>query len=147
MNRIIFLLVVATFSVLTSCSIDDGVNYHFEALQIKSVEMPESFDYGSVYKIKVNYLRPNNCTFFEGFDVVKEEVTTRNIVAVGSVIEDKDSECAERLEEVPASFNFEVLFNQPYLFKFWAGDDENGDPVYLEFTVPVSSDGTGKVKE
>ncbi|GGW38587.1 hypothetical protein [Arenibacter certesii] len=147
MKRTLFLLVVIISSVLASCSVDDGVNYHFEALKVESVEMPESFEYGNIYKIKVTYIRPNNCTYFEGFDVVKEELTTRKVVAVGSVIEDDNAQCTEKLEEVTASFNFEVLYNQPYLFKFWTGEDENGDSEYLEFTVPVTSGSSDQNKE
>lgn len=140
MKRITFLLFVATLSVLSSCDVDNGVNYHFEALEIKSIEMPESFDFGKVYDIKVNYLRPNDCTFFEGFDVMKEEVTTRKVVAIGSVIDDDGSKCKEIMEEVTASFKFEVVYHKPYLFKFWTGDDENGKPVFTEITVPVNTD-------
>ena len=147
MKRLLFLLVVATFSVLTSCSVDDGINYHFEALKINSVEMPESFELGEVYNIKVSYFRPDSCTYFEGFDVVKEELTTRNVVAVGSVIENKDSQCIEKMDEVTASFKFEVLYDQPYLFKFWTGDNENGESEYLEITVPVGSDSSDQAKE
>ena len=88
MRRVFFLLLVASFALITSCEIDDDVNHHFEALQVKSVEMPEAFDYGEIYKIKVTYFRPNNCTFFEGFDVVKEDLTTRKVVTIGTVIED-----------------------------------------------------------
>ncbi|MDX1363461.1 hypothetical protein [Arenibacter latericius] len=147
MKRTLFLLVVVISSVLTSCSDDDGVNYYFKALEVKSVEMPETFEYGNIYKIKVTYVRPDNCTYFEGFDVVKDDLTTRKVVAVGTVIEDDNVQCIEKLEEVTTSFKFEVLYNQPYLFKFWTGEDENGDSEYLEFTVPVGSESSDQNKE
>tara|TARA_R110002073_G_scaffold2125_6_gene14709 strand:+ start:851 stop:1327 length:477 start_codon:yes stop_codon:yes gene_type:complete len=140
MKRVFFLLLVATFTILTSCDIDDDVNYHFEALQVKSVEMPESFDYGEIYKIKVTYFRPNNCTFFEGFDVVKEDLTTRKVVTIGTVIEDDEEECTGSGEDLVATFNFEVLYDEPYLFRYWTGEDASGEPTYLEITVPVNED-------
>ena len=139
MKRVFFLLLVASFTLFTSCDIDDDVNYHFEALQVKSVEMPEAFDYGEIYKIKVTYFRPNNCTFFEGFDVVKEDLTTRKVVTIGTVIEDEE-ECTGSGEDLVASFNFEVLYEEPYLFRYWTGEDTNGEPTYLEITVPVNED-------
>ena len=139
MKRVFFLLLVASFALITSCDIDDDVNYHFEALQVKSVEMPEAFDYGDIYKIKVTYFRPNNCTFFEGFDVVKEELTTRKVVTIGTVIEDQD-DCSGTGEDLVATFNFEVLYDEPYLFRYWTGEDANGEPTYLEITVPVNED-------
>ncbi|MBU2904951.1 MULTISPECIES: hypothetical protein [Arenibacter] len=139
MKRVFFLLLVASFTLFTSCDIDDDVNYHFEALQVKSVEMPEAFDYGEIYKIKVTYFRPNNCTFFEGFDVVKEDLTTRKVVTIGTVIEDEE-ECTGTGEDLVATFNFEVLYDEPYLFRYWTGEDANGEPTYLEITVPVNED-------
>ncbi len=139
MKRVFFLLLVASFTLFTSCDIDDDVNYHFEALQVKSVEMPEAFDYGEIYKIKVTYFRPNNCTFFEGFDVVKEGLTTRKVVTIGTVIEEEE-ECSGSGEELVATFNFEVLYDEPYLFRYWTGEDADGEPTYLEITVPVNED-------
>ena len=139
MKRVFFLLLVASFTLFTSCDIDDDVNYHFEALQVKSVEMPEAFDYGEIYNIKVTYFRPNNCTFFEGFDVVKEDLTTRKVVTIGTVIEDEE-ECTGSGEDLVATFNFEVLYEEPYIFRYWTGEDANGEPTYLEITVPVNED-------
>lgn len=144
MKRVFFLLLVASFTLITSCDIDDDVNYHFEALQVKSVEMPEAFDYGQIYKIKVTYFRPDNCTFFEGFDVVKEDLTTRKVVTIGTVIEEED-ECTGTGEDLVATFNFEVLYDQPYLFRYWTGEDANGDPTYLEISVPVNEDSSAIV--
>tara|TARA_R110000868_G_scaffold93810_1_gene259408 strand:- start:13053 stop:13526 length:474 start_codon:yes stop_codon:yes gene_type:complete len=144
MKRVFFLLLVASFTLMTSCDIDDDVNYHFEALQVKSVEMPEAFDYGQIYKIKVTYFRPDNCTFFEGFDVVKEDLTTRKVVTIGTVIEEED-ECTGTGEDLVATFNFEVLYDQPYLFRYWTGEDANGDPTYLEISVPVNEDSSAIV--
>jgi hypothetical protein len=137
MKRVFFLPLVASFTLFTSCDIDDDVNYHFEALEVKSVEMPEAFDYGEIYKIKVTYFRPNNCTFFEGFDVVKEDLTTRKVVTIGTVIEDQE-DCSGTGEDLVATFNFEVLYDEPYLFRYWTGEDANGEPSYLEITVPVN---------
>ena len=139
MKRVFFLLLVASFTLFTSCDIDDDVNYHFEALQVKSVEMPEAFDYGEIYNIKVTYFRPNNCTFFEGFDVVKEDLTTRKVVTIGTVIEDEE-ECTGSGEDLVATFNFEVLYEEPYIFRYWTGEDANGEPTYLVITVPVNED-------
>ncbi len=144
MKRVFFLLLVATLALITSCEIDDDVNYHFEALQVKSVEMPESFDYGEIYNIKVTYFRPDNCTFFEGFDVVKEDTTTRKVVTIGTVIENEDEECTGEGEDLVSSFNFEVIYDETYLFRYWTGEDENGEPTYLEISVPVNSNNTAK---
>ncbi|RKN82713.1 hypothetical protein [Ulvibacterium marinum] len=132
--RIIFysLLVLG----LSSCNLgDDGPNFHFTALQITSAELPESFDLNGTYEIKVTYVRPDGCTFFEGFDFVKEDVTVRNVVAVGSVR--TDQACTAAVEEEEATFVFVVLFDEPYTFRFWQGT-EDGTDEYFEVEVPVN---------
>ncbi len=139
MKRSFFLLfaILATLS-FSSCDLDDDdVNFHFASLQVLSVEMPESFDFNETYKIKVTYLRPDDCTFFEGFDVKKTDITTRNVVAVGYVL-DKEA-CTQVTQEVETSFDFVVLYTDTYLFRFWTGEDENGEQQYLEIEVPVNT--------
>ena len=122
----------------TSCDLgDDGPNFHFVPLQIESVEMPELFDLNETYEINVTYTIPDGCTYFEGFDVVKEEVTTREVVAIGSQRTDQ-VECTQAIREEMASFNFIVVYDEPYLFRFYQGDDANGDPQFLEVEVPVN---------
>ncbi|NHF59145.1 hypothetical protein FK220_007325 [Flavobacteriaceae bacterium TP-CH-4] len=137
MRRFVFILGTIILSLgFYGCNDDDGVNFHFAALEVVAAELPESFDLNGQYQITVTYFRPDDCTFFEGFDVVQEDTTIRNVIVVGSVITNR--ECAEKAEEVEATFNFVVLHDQDYLFRFWQGQDENGEPQYLEIEVPVN---------
>ena len=129
------LMVSLTF---TSCDLgDDGPNFHFVPLRIESVEMPESFDLDETYVISFNYIIPDGCTYYEGIDVVKNEITTRKVVAVGAQRTDQ-IECTEIIREEVGSFNFVVLYNQPYLFRFYQGEDVNGEQQFLEVEVPVN---------
>ena len=135
-----FLLLCAFMASLTfsSCDIgDDGPNFHFVPLRIESVEMPESFDLEETYVISFKYIVPDGCTNYEGIDVVDEEVTTRKVVAIGAQRTDQAA-CAEVIQEEVASFNFVVLQNQPYLFRFYQGEDVNGEQQFLEVEVPVN---------
>lgn len=128
-----FLLVLGLFS----CNLDDNnSNYHFLPLQITDVGLPESFDLNATYEVSVTFIRPNSCVFFEGFDIRKTGTTVRNVVVVGSELEGQ--ECAQVIEEVTETFNFLVLYTEPYVFRFWAGEDENGVSEYIEITVPVN---------
>lgn len=130
-------MAVILFIAVNSCSLnDDGVSFHYEALQITSVEVPESFDQHQIYTIKVNMLRPDDCTLIEGFNVTKSDVTVRNVVAIGAILDKQD--CKALDQEVQDTFQFEVLFNQPYLFRFYTGKDANGEAQYLEIEVPVN---------
>jgi hypothetical protein len=123
--------------VLNSCKLeDDRVNFRFVPLQIVSADVPESFDLNETYQITVRYIRPDGCVFFEGFDVTKEDTTIRNVVAIGSDF--YEEQCTLAVEELEASFDFICLYEGTYLFRFWSGEDENGEPQYIEIEVPVN---------
>ncbi|MCE2613692.1 hypothetical protein LVD13_11975 [Flavobacteriaceae bacterium D16] len=122
---------------LTGCELeDDSIKYHFVPLQITSVDMPDTFTLNETYEISVTFIRPSNCVFFEGFDVRQEDTTVRSVVAIGSEVDNQ--QCAQVVEEITESFNFLVIYDQPYLFRFWAGEDENGEQEYIEITVPIN---------
>ena len=124
--------------VLNSCDLDDnGPNFHFTSLQIVDAEVPESFELGQVYEIKVRYVLPDGCTFFEGFDVSRADTTVRNVIAVGATSAEAQA-CTTAIEEGEASFNFEVIYDQPYLFRFWQGSSEDGEHDFFEVEVPVN---------
>jgi len=125
---------------LSSCDLDDdGESYAYVPLKVVSADLPESFELNKTYHIKVTYLRPNDCTYFDGFEITKPETTTRNVVPVGAELTDSDA-CKEIGDEVDAYFDFVVIYNEPYRFQFYTGVDENGDVQYLEMDVPVSEE-------
>ena len=120
------------------CSLDDdSPNFHFTVLEIVDAELPESFDFNETYEISVNYIKPNNCTNYEGFDVVKDSLTVRSVVAIGSVRLDVEN-CFEEITEQTASFNFKVIYKDPYTFKFYTGENSAGDAEFFEVVVPVN---------
>ncbi|WP_339652860.1 hypothetical protein [uncultured Maribacter sp.] len=135
-KRLVLLAVFIAF-ISNGCSIeDDDANFHFTTLEIVGAELPESFDYNKTYEILVNYIKPDSCTNYEGFDVVKDSLTVRNVVAIGSVRTDID--CTVQSIEQTASFNFKVIYTDPYTFKFYTGDNSEGEAEYLEVVVPVN---------
>ena len=137
-RRFIALWVLVVALTINSCDLgDDGPNFRFVALQIESVEMPESFELDATYQINVTYTLPDGCTYFEGFDVTKEDVTTREVVAIGSQRTDQEV-CTEAIRTIEDSFDFVVIYSEPYLFRFYQGEDANGDPQFLEVVVPVN---------
>ncbi|WP_430908567.1 hypothetical protein [Maribacter sp. 2-571] len=137
MKRLSLLLgLVLVFFGSVGCNNDDGVNFHFEALEIVNAQLPDAFELNEQYEITVTYNRPDDCTFFEGFDVSQNDTTVRSVVVVGSVLTDR--ECNETGDQVTATFNFVVLHDQDYRFRFWQGEDENGEPLYLEVIVPIN---------
>lgn len=134
----IFLFVACSW--FSSCELDDdSPNFYFAALNAVDVDVPESFEYGKTYDIEVTYQRPNGCTFFEGFDVTKTAKTDRDVVVIGSVLTDGETACSQEVTEVVATLKFNVIYTDEYHFRFYAGEDEDENPIYLEYTVPVVS--------
>lgn len=137
----IFLFVACSW--FSSCDLDDdSPNFYFAALNAVEVDVPESFEFGKTYDIEVTYQRPNSCTFFEGFDVTKTDETDRDVVVIGSVLTDEDTACTQEVTEVVATLKFSVIYTGEYHFRFYAGEDEDENPIYLEYTVPVDPEST-----
>lgn len=138
MKRLIFLSL--TLILFTSCSINDNdVNYNFdlEVLPIESVDIPETFTLGETYPITVSYLRPSTCYSFKEFYYVKNN--NERTVAVINYVAQNDN-CTDLEDElVEATFNFIVISNGSYIFKFWQGVDENDEDQYLIIEVPVEN--------
>lgn len=129
--------VLASFA-FNSCDLnDDDVNFHFVPLQIVSADVPDSFVVNETYTITVTYIIPDGCTYFEGFDFAKPELTTREVVVIGSQRTDQEA-CTAMAQERESTFDFIVVHDEAYLFKFWQGKDENGEQQYLEIEVPMN---------
>ena len=138
MKKFSRMLALSAALVFGGCSLeDDDVNFHFTALGITDVDVPEAFDLNQNYVISVTYLKPDACTNYEGFEVRKEALTVRNVLVVGSVRSDSGP-CTQAIIEETASFNFSVLYKDPYTFKFYTGENSDGEPEYLEVVVPVN---------
>lgn len=137
MKRLIVLLFIsATFLGLTACDNDDDVRYQFKNLKITDANVPDSFELGKTYEIEVTYERPDGCTYLQGFDVYPvENNTTREIVAVGITYEDRN--CTQQVTEVTDSFLFKVIYTDDYTFKFYQGNNAEGEPQFLIKNIPV----------
>lgn len=131
-----FILLFSLIFSLASCSLqDDGPSFHTELLPISEVEIPQEFQLGQTYTIKVWYQRPSTCHVFDGFYYDKN-LNIRTVAVRSAVVHNND--CQELSDQlVEASFNFYVTSNGSYIFKFWQGTNENGEDVFYEVEVPV----------
>lgn len=123
--------------LLVSCSIDNenGSNYSFEILPVESVDIPSEFTLGETYPITVTYLKPSSCHLFKEFYYSKN-LNERTVAPITIVYEDNNCETLDTTTE-DATFNFIVTGNGSYIFKFWQGEDANGEDQYLTIEVPV----------
>lgn len=131
-----FFFIYLTIITFLSCSVDDdSIDYNFEFIPIEEVGIPESFNLGETYQIDLTYYRPTTCHAFHDFYYVANE--NQRTVAIINIVYD-NSNC-EPLEDelMDVSFDFKAIYNQTYMFKFWQGEDDNGDDIYLIYEVPV----------
>lgn len=122
-------------ALFLSCSVDDNADYVFEILPVESVDIPDEFTLGEVYPITVRYLRPTDCHAFNNF-YYQKDLNERTVAIVAyRVLNDNCEDLTDELVE--AEFNFMVTSNGSYIFKFWQGEDTNGEDQYLTIEVPV----------
>jgi len=134
MKRLFVLCLTVMF--LVSCSLDDdNINYSFEILPVESVDIPDEFQLGETYPITVSYYRPSTCHSFKEFYYLKEN-NQRTVAPINYVFEQDDCETLED-ELVEVTFNFIVESNGSYIFKFWQGEDTDGEDEHLTFEIPV----------
>jgi len=132
MKKIFFVLF--NIILLSSCSDDDGLDYHYELLAVEDAIVPEEFEFGKIYTITIKYVVPDDCYVYS--DVLYEyQEDARNIAVISTVIDDKSCAVLDFQDEL--NFNIRALQSSPYILNFWQGDDENGDPIYLIKEVPV----------
>ncbi|WP_242083742.1 hypothetical protein [Aestuariivivens sediminis] len=125
------------FMLLVSCSInDDSDSYVLEILPVESVDMPDEFVLGQTYPITVYYYRPTTCHTFRNFYYVKDN-NIRTVAPITYVFENHNN-CSDLADDlVEATFNFIVTSNGSYIFKFWQGENIDGEDQYLTIEVPV----------
>ena len=131
-----FIVLCLSLVLFSSCNIDDdGTTYSFDVLPVESVDIPNEFTLGETYPITVSYLRPSTCHAFKEFYYLKEN-NERTVAPITYVFDRNDCETLEN-ELVEATFNFIVTSNGSYIFKFWQGEDNEGEAQYLTIEVPV----------
>ncbi|TYA74080.1 hypothetical protein [Seonamhaeicola marinus] len=134
MKRVIMLCLA--FVCFASCSVDDdNVNFSYEILPVESVDIPTEFTLGEVYPITISYFRPSTCYAFNDFYYLKE-LNERTVAPINYVFDRDDCETLDNVL-VEQTFNFIVTSNGSYTFKFWQGEDNDGESQFLTIEVPV----------
>lgn len=133
MKKLVLLCVM--IMSLASCSIDDSNEFYNEILPVESVDIPKEFTIGKIYPITVTYKRPAGCYAFFDFYYTRD-LNQRTVAVVNSVFPNQNCGLSEETE-VEATFNFKVMNNGTYVFKFWQGKDDKGTDLYYIVEVPV----------
>jgi hypothetical protein len=135
MKKLVFLFLFSASLISCNVSDDDFNDFYFEVLPVLSVDMPSQFVFGQTYPVHVTYIRPSGCHVFNDF-YYTTDINIRNIAIINTVYTNQDCEL-DLNEEVEVSFNFQVNSTEPYIFRFWQGEDDNGNDLYYIVEVPV----------
>lgn len=133
---LLIMIVTLTVSV-SSCSDDDDNyhDYHLEYVSVISAELPDEFTYGQTYRINVTIELPNSCYFYyDQYDYFYEG-TSRLIYPIAHV--DDGVACTPNITETTFSIPVQALQYEPYIFKFYQGEDADGQDIFLTIEVPV----------
>ena len=152
------LLVFVAALTIASCSTDENqTNFYYKYLPTNEADVPQQMQLGETYEIPIKYTQPNSCYYFDSiyYDATIEEIEdtegnlirteVRTVAIVNKVLDKTELECelsnddedGDLTQEAEAFLTFEPRTTGPFLFKFWAGEDENEEGIYLEYTVEI----------
>tara|TARA_R100001369_G_scaffold18939_1_gene34538 strand:- start:201 stop:620 length:420 start_codon:yes stop_codon:yes gene_type:complete len=132
----LFLFVFLVFG----CSVDDNNDsndhdYHLEYVSVISADLPDEFIYGLTYRINITIELPNSCFYYYDQYYYLYEGTSRLIYPIGHV--DDGVPCTPEITETTFSIPVQALQSEPYIFKFYQGEDADGQDLFLTIEVPV----------
>ena len=135
--KYLLIMIVALTVSVSSCNDDDNNyhDYHLEYVSVISAELPDEFIYGSTYRIDVTIELPNSCYFYYNQYDYFYEGTSRLIYPIVHV--DDDDACTPNIRETTFSIPVHALQHEPYIFKFYQGEDADGQDMFLTIEVPV----------
>ncbi|TNJ41217.1 hypothetical protein KFZ70_15630 [Tamlana fucoidanivorans] len=130
------IIVVTLMVTATSCSDDDDTHaFHLEKGIVLTAEVPEEFVHGNRYIITGTVALPNSCYFYYDQYEYLYDGTSRLIYPIVHV--DDDVACADVFKEATFSIPVEALQKETYTFKFYQGEDAEGEAQFLILEVPV----------
>ncbi|WP_298531916.1 hypothetical protein [uncultured Algibacter sp.] len=136
MKQLISLFIISL--IIFGCSTDDDNNdhaYHLEYVNVISAELPDEFVHGNTYRINITIELPNSCYYYYNQYDYFYEGTSRIIYPIGHV--DDNVPCTLNIRETTFSIPVQALQSEPYIFKFYQGEDADGQDVFLTIEVPV----------
>jgi hypothetical protein len=137
MKRYILILFVAVIS-FSSCSLEseEQISFSLVFLPIETAEVPTEFEFGETYSITIRYFLPSACYQFR--DIYYDYDENSRIIAVNSIL-NNDEICTQALIEQEHTFSVLCSQQENYVFKFWQGENSQGEDQYLIVEVPVNN--------
>ncbi|MET2986415.1 hypothetical protein [Aureibaculum conchae] len=133
-------ILVAFFVTVTfvSCSLgdDNDTNLVLKTLPVRDYVVPAEFEFGLSYTIKVEYDLPDGCHAF--YDLYYKQEDASRIVAITALV-DTQAACTEAIIPKEHEFVVNVAQTRDYTFRFWKGEDNNGNDIFEDVIVPVNN--------
>jgi len=135
--KYLLIMIVALSVSVLSCNDDDDNyhDYHLEYVNVISADLPDEFIYGNTYRINVTIELPNSCYFYYNQYDYFYEGASRLIYPIAHV--DDGVTCTPNITETTFSIPVQALQNETYIFKFYQGEDADGQDMFLTIEVPV----------
>ena len=133
-----FIILFLAVFLIYGCNDDDDNNYHdyyLEYVSVISADLPDEFIYGRTYRINVTIELPNSCYFYYNQYDYFYEGTSRLIYPIAHV--DDGVPCTPNIRETTFSIPVQALQYETYIFKFYQGEDADGQDMFLTIEVPV----------
>lgn len=145
-----FILLFVTVLMAVSCDIeDDGIVTMLTAAKVTETDLPEFFEGGKTYTVKVTYILPTACHAAAGLDARRgadtgeefRKIYIRGVASYNAVVTECNREVEEEELEKEGVFQITIPTSEedPYTFYLWTGVDEDGENVYTEVVVPVGN--------
>jgi hypothetical protein len=137
-NVLKFMSIFIMLIIFSGCNDDDEYNdhdYHLEYIGVIDADVPAEFNYGSTYRIDVTIELPNSCYYFYNQYEYFYEGTSRLIYPIAHI--DDGVACTPDIRTTTFSIPVQALQTEPYIFKFYQGEDANGQDIFLTIEVPV----------
>ena len=136
MRKLILLFILPLFFI--SCSDNDDSNipdFQQSFLPIDDVVLPNVFILNQTNAIRVSFTLPNAC-FSSPTSFFGQEGGNSTLVAI-TAIEHLNTNCAQVTSEQELVIPILVTETRDYTFRFWKGQDANGEDIFEVISIPV----------
>lgn len=123
---------------IISCLDDEPVsNVNYKYSEIDSIQIGEINPARSVTEIKTFFTRNNSCETFFDYDY-QISGNERSVSIITADVVNNVTNCADISEGVAHTLLFKPDVSGTYTFRFWAGNDENEEPIFIvkELEIP-----------
>ena len=135
--KYLILAMIAVAATAISCNDDNDHDYFLEYVRVTDADVPDEFILGQTYRLNVTVELPSSCYYFYGQYDYFYEGTSRLIYPIAHVHDGEP--CTLNIRETVFSIPVQALQSEPYIFKFYQGQDDNGQDIFLTVEVPVIS--------